>query len=107
MGGEATAREKSAIQRAVSGEQGAIADAIKEAVTFAESKAAEAASKEQEMMTELTNVITKAAEANTAEAAELAKLNEEKKSAQNQLKKGEIELDGIKKVKEGKEEDAN
>lgn len=95
--GEATAREKSAIQRAVSGEQGAIADAIKEAVTFAESKAAEAASKEQEMMTELTNVIAKAAEANTAEAAEIGKINEEKKSAQNQLKKEEIELDGIKK----------
>lgn len=95
--GEATAREKTAIQRAMDGEQEAIADAIKEAVEFAESKAAEAESKEQEMMTELTAVISKAAEANSAEAAELGKINEAKKLATDQMKRGEIEIDRIKK----------
>merc|ERR1711865_894172 len=76
--GEASAREKSAIQRAMNGEKEAINDAIQEAIKFAASKEQEAIAEEQEMMTELTSVITKAAEANTLEASDMAKVNAKK-----------------------------
>jgi hypothetical protein len=93
--GEASAREKSAIERAMNGEKEAINDAIQEAIKFAASKEQEAIAKEQELMTELTSIITKAAEANTVEAADMAKINADKASAQKEVKRGELEIGAI------------